>query len=46
MGVGCFHATVLDLLVAEACATPTLGELVAQPNKWTGRTAVITFDDG
>lgn len=36
----------LDFLVAEGYATPTMGELVAEPNKWTGRTAVITFDDG
>ena len=36
----------LDFLAAEGYATPTMGELVAEPNKWTGRTAVITFDDG
>lgn len=36
----------LDFLAAEGYATPTMGELVADPNKWTGRTAVITFDDG
>lgn len=36
----------LDFLAAEGYATPTMGELVAEPQKWTGRTAVITFDDG
>lgn len=36
----------LDFLVTEGYATPTMGELVAEPKKWTGRTAVITFDDG
>ncbi|MBW8307973.1 MAG: polysaccharide deacetylase family protein, partial [Thiobacillus sp.] len=36
----------LDFLVTEGYATPTMGELIAKPNKWTGRTAVITFDDG
>jgi peptidoglycan/xylan/chitin deacetylase (PgdA/CDA1 family) len=36
----------LDFLVAEGYATPTMGELAATPKKWTGRTAVITFDDG
>ncbi len=36
----------LDFLAAEGYATPTMGELVAEPDKWTGRTAVITFDDG
>jgi len=36
----------LDFLAAEGYATPTMGELVAEPKKWTGRTAVITFDDG
>lgn len=36
----------LDFLVAEGYATPSMGELIAEPNKWTGRTAVITFDDG
>ncbi|HQS80879.1 MAG TPA: polysaccharide deacetylase family protein [Thiobacillus sp.] len=36
----------LNFLAAEGYATPTMGELVAEPNKWTGRTAVITFDDG
>jgi len=36
----------LDFLAAEGYATPTLGELVATPEKWPGRTAVITFDDG
>lgn len=36
----------LDFLVAEGWATPTMAELVAAPEKWTGRTAAITFDDG
>jgi len=37
----------LDLLASEGYATPTRGELSTAPSKtWTGRTAVITFDDG
>lgn len=36
----------LDLLAAEGWATPTLAELVGAPKIWSGRTAVITFDDG
>lgn len=36
----------IDFLAAEGYDTPTMGELVAEPNKRTGRTAVITFDDG
>lgn len=36
----------LDFLADAGWATPTMGELVATPEKWTGRTAVITFDDG
>lgn len=36
----------LDFLAEAGWATPTMGELVATPEKWTGRTAVITFDDG
>ncbi len=37
----------LDFLATEGYATPTMGELAAAPaKKWTGRTAVITFDDG
>ena len=37
----------LDFLATEGYATPTMGELVAAPaNKWSGRTAVISFDDG
>lgn len=37
----------LDFLVMEGYATPTMGELVSVPaEKWAGRTAVITFDDG
>jgi peptidoglycan/xylan/chitin deacetylase (PgdA/CDA1 family) len=36
----------LDFLAAEGYATPTMSELISAPDKWTGRTAVITFDDG
>lgn len=36
----------LDFLAGEGWATPTMAELIATPEKWTGRTAVITFDDG
>lgn len=37
----------LDVLAAEGYATPTIGELVANPGlSGAGRTAVITFDDG
>ena len=36
----------LDFLVAEGYATPTMAQLVATPDTWTGRTVVITFDDG
>lgn len=37
----------LDFLAAEGYATPTMSELVSKPaDKWPGRTAVITFDDG
>lgn len=37
----------LDFLAAEGYATPTMGELVAAPSgMWSGRTVVITFDDG
>lgn len=37
----------LDFLAMEGYATPTMGELASTPTeKWTGRTAVITFDDG
>ena len=36
----------LDFLIEAGWATPTMAELVAAPEKWTGRTAVITFDDG
>lgn len=36
----------LDFLAGEGYATPTMGELVASPKEWRGRTAVITFDDG
>jgi peptidoglycan/xylan/chitin deacetylase (PgdA/CDA1 family) len=37
----------LDFLAAKGYATPTVRELVAAPaDKWSGRTAVITFDDG
>lgn len=36
----------LDFLAEAGWATPTMAELVATPEKWTGRTAIITFDDG
>ncbi len=36
----------LDFLVTQGYTTPTMGELVAEPHQWTGRTVVITFDDG
>ncbi|HEX7972571.1 MAG TPA: polysaccharide deacetylase family protein [Thiobacillus sp.] len=37
----------LDFLAAEGYATPTMAELAAAPaGAWTGRTAVVTFDDG
>lgn len=37
----------LDFLASEGYATPTMGELAAAPaRRWSGRTAVITFDDG
>ncbi|PWB59964.1 MAG: polysaccharide deacetylase [Nitrosomonadales bacterium] len=36
----------LDFLADDGWSTPTMAELVASPEKWTGRTAVITFDDG
>jgi peptidoglycan/xylan/chitin deacetylase (PgdA/CDA1 family) len=36
----------LDFLVQQGYATPTMGELVAAPHRWNGRTAIITFDDG
>jgi peptidoglycan/xylan/chitin deacetylase (PgdA/CDA1 family) len=37
----------LDFLATEGYATPTMSELVATPaHDWSGRTAVITFDDG
>lgn len=36
----------LDFLTAEGWTTPTMAELVTAPKKWSGRTAVITFDDG
>ncbi|MDP2028659.1 MAG: polysaccharide deacetylase family protein [Thiobacillus sp.] len=36
----------LDFLVTEGYAIPTMDELAAAPDKWAGRTAVITFDDG
>lgn len=38
--------TQLDFLAAQGWSTPTMAQLVAAPEKWTGRTAVITFDDG
>jgi len=36
----------LDFLSREGYATPTMDELVTNPQRWAGRTAVITFDDG
>ncbi len=36
----------LDFLVDEGYAAPTMAQLVATPDAWTGRTVVITFDDG
>jgi peptidoglycan/xylan/chitin deacetylase (PgdA/CDA1 family) len=37
----------LDFLADEGYATPTMSELASESaKKWTGRTAVITFDDG
>lgn len=36
----------LDFLSTEGYATPTMNELVTTPQRWAGRTAVITFDDG
>lgn len=36
----------LDFLASERYATPSLGELIAMPEHFRGRTAVITFDDG
>lgn len=36
----------LDFLAGEGYATPTVSELLARPDVYTGRTAVITFDDG
>ena len=36
----------LDFLAAEGWRTPTMAQLVAHPELYKGRTAVITFDDG
>lgn len=36
----------LDYLAAEGWTTPTMSELLAAPERWPPRTAVITFDDG
>ncbi|MDP1679460.1 MAG: polysaccharide deacetylase family protein [Candidatus Nitrotoga sp.] len=36
----------LDFLTQAGWATPTMAELVAAPEEWPSRTAVITFDDG
>lgn len=36
----------MDLLNREGWAITTMKELVYKPGIWTGRTAVITFDDG
>ncbi len=38
--------TQMDILRAHGWATPTMGELLAEPSRWRGRVAVITFDDG
>lgn len=36
----------LDFLQAEGYDTPTVSQVMAQPDSYRGRTAVITFDDG
>lgn len=36
----------LDFLAGEGYSTPTVSELLARPDAYLGRTAVITFDDG
>lgn len=36
----------LDFLAGEGYATPTVSELLSRSDAYTGRTAVITFDDG
>lgn len=36
----------LNFLAEEGWATPTMAELIASPEKFPGRTVVITFDDG
>lgn len=36
----------LDFLRAEGYATPTVSQLMADPDSFGGRTALITFDDG
>jgi peptidoglycan/xylan/chitin deacetylase (PgdA/CDA1 family) len=36
----------LDFLREQGYATPTVSELLADPTRYTGRTALITFDDG
>ena len=36
----------LDFLLDEGYETPSLGEYMATPEHFTGRTAIITFDDG
>ena len=41
----CFRSQ-LDFFAAEGWATPTVTDLVSAPEKYTSRTAVITFDDG
>jgi peptidoglycan/xylan/chitin deacetylase (PgdA/CDA1 family) len=38
--------TQLDFLVDEGWKTPTMAQLISTPERWTGRTAIITFDDG
>jgi hypothetical protein len=50
LALGCFPQRFLDqldFLAVEGYATPTMAEMVSEPaRKWTGRTAVITVDDG
>lgn len=36
----------MDVLAEGGWQTPTMGELLAEPARWQGRVAVITFDDG
>lgn len=36
----------MDVLKEHGWQTPTMGQLLAEPARWQGRVAVITFDDG